>query len=237
MTERGAHALSRGPDHLTIGPSGLSWDGSTLTATIQETTAPFPTRLRGVIRLRPHALATHEVALDGIGLHRWSPIAPSGSVEVAFTHPEMAWRGHAYFDTNAGDAPLEEGFSRWDWCRAPLTTGTAVLYHGHRRNGDTFCTALHYDKAGTAQDIEPPPPATLASTFWRMNRATLADFQTQPRVTQTFEDAPFYARSAIATTLRGENTIAMHESLSLDRFVKPWVQIMLPFKAPRSPTK
>jgi carotenoid 1,2-hydratase len=27
--------------------------------------------------------------------------------------------------------------------------------------------------------------------------------------------------------------VAMHESLSLDRFMRPWVQAMLPFRMPR----
>ena len=50
---------------------------------------------------------------------------------------------------------------------------------------------------------------------------------------QTLEDAPFYARSVIATRLRGEDVTAVHESLSLDRFRAPWVQAMLPFRIPR----
>ena len=31
MTERGAGSLVRDADHLVIGPSGLAWDGTTLT--------------------------------------------------------------------------------------------------------------------------------------------------------------------------------------------------------------
>ncbi len=148
MTERPAAALARDADHLRIGPSSLAWDGTTLTAEIHETTAPLPTRLRGTIRLHPDALSTHVVALDGIGRHRWSPIAPGARVTVDMHDPKLAWQGHAYFDTNSGDEPLEEGFRAWDWCRAKLQDGVAVLYHGERRDGTQFCTALRYDAQG-----------------------------------------------------------------------------------------
>ncbi len=234
MTERPAAALSRTADRLQIGRSHLAWDGTALTAEVDEVTAPWPTRLRGTIRLHPDALATHGVALDGVGRHRWSPIAPAARVEVALRQPALSWRGHAYFDTNAGDEPLEDGFIEWDWCRAPLRQGVAVLYHGIRRDGAPFCTALRYDGAGQAQDFEPPPSALVGRSRWGMALRTLADPGAAPRVTQRLEDAPFYARSVIATGVLGEPVAAVHETLSLTRFTAPWVQAMLPFKAPRA---
>jgi carotenoid 1,2-hydratase len=48
------------------------------------------------------------------------------------------------------------------------------------------------------------------------------------------EDAPFYTRSVLQTRVLGEDAVAVHESVSLERFVTPWVQFMLPFKAPRA---
>lgn len=233
MTERRAAALSRDADNLQIGPSSLAWDGTTLTADINETTAPIPSRLRGTIRLHPDALSDHVVALDGIGRHRWSPIAPGARVKVDMHDPKLTWQGHAYFDTNAGDAPLEEGFRAWDWCRAKLQDGVAVLYHGDRRDGAQFCTALRYDTQGRANPIEAPASASLGKSFWGMKMGTLAEPGCTPRVVERLEDAPFYARSVITTRICGEDVRAVHESLSLDRFVAPWVQAMLPFKAPR----
>jgi carotenoid 1,2-hydratase len=38
----------------------------------------------------------------------------------------------------------------------------------------------------------------------------------------------------LRSRLLGEDVTAVHESLSLDRFDTPWVQFMLPFKAPRA---
>ena len=146
----------------------------------------------------------------------------------------FSWQGHAYFDTNAGDEPLEECFTRWDWCRAKLHNGVAVIYHGDRIDGTRFCTALRYDTGGQAQDFDPPPAADLGRNFWGMRMGTLADSGTTPRVVKKLEDAPFYARSVISTRLCGQDVTAVHESLSLPRFTAPWVQLMLPFKAPRA---
>jgi len=231
MTERNAGALQRSANDLRIGPSGLHWDGTVLTANIQEITAPLPSRLAGKIRLLPTGLATRQTMLDGIGLHRWSPIAPGARVEVEMTHPDLRWQGTAYFDTNSGDAPLEEGFVGWDWCRAKLDQGMAVLYHGLRTSGETFCVALTYDEQGQAAAFDPPPEMALPKTFWRMNRTTRSD--APARVVQVLEDAPFYARSVLHSRLLGQDVTAVHETLSLRRFENPIVQLMLPFKAPR----
>ena len=46
----------------------------------------------------------------------------------------------------------------------------------------------------------------------------------------TLEDTPFYARSVLVNG----SDLTMHESLSLDRFRSPWVQVMLPFRMPRT---
>jgi carotenoid 1,2-hydratase len=51
---------------------------------------------------------------------------------------------------------------------------------------------------------------------------------------RTAEDAPFYARSLLDSKLLGEPVSAVHESLSLDRFNARWVQLLLPFRMPRS---
>ncbi len=231
MTERGAGALRRDAATLQIGPSSLHWDGTVLTATICETTMPIPGRIRGRIRIHPQALATHELFLDGAGLHRWSPIAPGARVEVEMQQPALRWQGTAYLDTNSGDTPLEEAFAGWDWSRAKVGSDTAVLYHGLRRNDERFRVALRYDRAGNVQDFVPPPEVELPRTFWRMPRVTHSEAGAE--AVQVLEDAPFYSRSILRSHLFGESVTAVHESLSLDRFVSPVVQFMLPFKAPR----
>jgi carotenoid 1,2-hydratase len=54
-----------------------------------------------------------------------------------------------------------------------------------------------------------------------------------PRIVRTLENAPFYARSHIATRIEGVETEAIHESLDLRRFSANWVRMLLPFRMPR----
>ena len=149
------------------------------------------------------------------------------------THPDMCWSGQGYFDSNFGDEPLEDGFDTWHWSRAHLKTDVAVLYEGNRRDGTPFDIALKFDRQGRWHDVVQPPAARLPYSGWRIARATRADAGHVPRVTRTWIDAPFYARSALATRLFGEKVIAVHESLSLGRFRSPIVQSMLPYRMPR----
>jgi carotenoid 1,2-hydratase len=118
MTERRRSALDRTRSHLSIGPSTLVWDGDALTATIDEVTAPLPSRLRGTIRLYPDAIFDTPFELDAAGRHVWRPIAPRARVEVSMTEPGLSWSGNGYFDTNAGSEPLQDAFSTWNWSRA-----------------------------------------------------------------------------------------------------------------------
>lgn len=233
MTERGSSALARSATSLAIGPSVLRWDGEALVIAIDEIAAPVPLPLRGTVRLIPHALADFACSLDGEGAHRWSPIAPRATIEVAMERPALSWRGAGYFDCNQGDVPLEDGFCAWDWSRAHGGGSTAILYHGERRGGGSFGLALEFDGQGRHQMFDPPQHATLPSTMWRVTRATRADAGGSAHVLRTFEDTPFYARSLVSTRLLGRPMIAMHESLSLDRFAQPWVQMLLPFRMPR----
>jgi carotenoid 1,2-hydratase len=230
MTERRAHAVQRGPDFLRIGPSALAWDKSALTVQIEEIAAPFPRRIRGSVRLYPSAVETRVRTLDTEGRHRWQPIAPCARVEVKLDSPAVSWSGPAYFDTNAGDRPLEADFVRWDWSRTSLPGGTGILYDVERRDGP-LRLAMRYADAGGVEDFAVLPPVALPPTFWRVPRSIGA---AAPAVIQTLEDTPFYARSVVAAELSGQRVLAMHESLSMDRFTSPWVQAMLPFRMPRT---
>jgi carotenoid 1,2-hydratase len=232
MTDRRRGALQRGADFLTIGPSGMEWDGEVLTIRIEEVTAPLPSRLRGTVRLRPQALSDRVFTLDSAGRHHWHPIAARSRVEVAFEKPNLSWSGPAYFDTNWGAAPLEQDFVGWDWCRAPMPDVTAILYNAQRRDGTEQSLALCVGADGAVTQFEPPPPLQLPKTLWRIARPTRAEGG-QASVVRTLVDAPFYSRSEIRTHLLGQEATAMHESLSLDRFANPVVQAMLPFRMPR----
>jgi carotenoid 1,2-hydratase len=231
MTDRRRHALRRSADSLAIGPSGLEWDGTTLTVRIEEVTAPVPSRLRGVVRLWPTALSTRAFTLDAEGRHRWQPIAPRSRVEVELESPALRWSGAAYFDTNAGSAPLEQDFRGWDWCRAALPDATAILYNAQRRDGSAISLALRATDDGRLEDFAPPSPLELPRTLWRLRRPTRAEGSAH--VVRTLTDAPFYSRSEIRTHLLGQDAPAVHESLSLDRFRSPAMYLMLPWRVPR----
>lgn len=234
MTERGRSALQSGRAALAIGPSTLEWDGAALTARIDEIAMPIPSRIRGMVRLYPTTLAARTFVLDAASRHRWQPIAPCARAEVEWQRPRLHWSGNGYLDSNVGDEPLEQGFHGWTWSRASLNTGTAVLYDVVRRDGGRLSLGLRFDGEGRIDGFEPPPTARLPRTLvWRMGRSARADFGHSPRVLQTLEDTPFYARSVVAASLLGEPVAAVHESLSLDRFQSPWVQILLPFRMPR----
>ncbi len=231
MTERGAGSLDRTPDTLRIGRSAMAWDGTSLTIDVDEVTAPIPTRIRGRIRLYPAAMATETVALDAAGLHGWSPIAPRARVEVSLSTPARRWSGDGYFDSNWGARALERDFTDWTWCRAPYGEGAVVTYDVARRDGTDLAVALRYARNGAATPFQAPPSRALPRSFWRLPRAARSD--TEAKLLQTLEDAPFYGRAVVQTELLGRQVTAMQETLSLDRFDTPWMRLMLPFKAPR----
>lgn len=233
MTERGRGSTSRERERFVVGPSELAWDGTGLTIRFDEVCAPVPKRARGVIRVTPGPLLDRAFAIDGEGRHEWRPVSPACRVEVECEAPAMAWRGDGYLDLNEGAEPLEAAFRSWTWGAAPLGDGAAILYDVERRAGGPLSLGLKVDAAGALSSFEPPPLSRLAPPFWRAPRAAWRDEGASPRVVATLEDAPFYARSRVATRLLGEDVVMMHEGLSLDRFRLPVVQAMLPFRMPR----
>lgn len=233
MTERGHQDLHRNRQTLSIGPSGMHWSGSALEMDLCEFAAPFPTKVVGRVRVIPEVVTNRHFVLDAEGRHAWWPIAPRARVEVDFDRPSLKWKGTGYLDTNAGDEPLEDGFESWDWSRANVRDNAAVLYDVRRRDGSALTLGLRFDKSGGVDEVEPPKRQALpASPIWRVERRTHADAGTAS-VSRTLEDSPFYARSVLNTTLFGERTEAMHESLALNRFSSQWVKCLLPFRMPR----
>ncbi len=229
MTERGRGALERTARHLRIGPSTLGWDGTALRLCFDERGMPLPRRVRGEVRLLPVAMPGRDFALDPHARHVWSPLAPIARVEVALRDPALRWSGAGYLDMNTGTAPLDADFARWDWSCARLRDGAAVLYDVSHRGGGDASLALRFDPRGGCEEFSPPPRSDLPRTGWRLARATRGE----ARVRRTLEDTPFYARSVLSARLLGEDTVAVHESLSLDRFRMPLVRAMLPFRMPR----
>lgn len=236
MTERGRSAVGRGPDHLAVGASAMHWDRDRLVIDVEEQAIwlglPFHPPVRGRIVVEPEMWCGQRFSLDPAGRHQWRSIAPRARIRVAMERPELSWEGSGYLDGNRGSEALEEGFADWQWSRAHLGNEAAVLYEGVRRDGSFFASALRFDASGRASEEALPLGAPLPATRWLMGRRTRAE-RGQARVVKTWEDSPFYARSAVASRLFGQDVLAVHESLSLDRFRSPVVQWMLPYKMPR----
>jgi carotenoid 1,2-hydratase len=235
MTERRVGSLAQSASTLGIGPSRLHWDeGEGLTIAIDEIGTPIPQRVRGRVHLTPHFINEQVFTLDEAGRHRWRPVAPSARVEVELQKPELRWSGHAYFDRNWGDEPIEDGFVYWDWSRGEFgEEESAILYNMDRRRGGPKQLALRFSPQGV-EEFEPPPNHRLPRTpIWQVPRGSQADAERPPKVAKTLEDTPFYSRSVIDTQLLGRPLTAVHESLSLNRFRSPIVQHMLPYRMPR----
>ena len=212
----------------------MTWHKDRLEARIDEITAPLPSRLRGAIRLYPGFPAAFETALDDDLSHHWSPIAPCARIEVDFVQPRLRWTGFGYFDSNWGTKPLEHTFRRWTWSRAHTADGGAVLlYQVMPRDRANRLLALEFSPRGELRRFAAPVETALPRTLWRVPRVTHTD-DGQAAVLKTLEDAPFYARSLISTHLAGKSLVAVHESLSLERFRTAWVRSLLPFRMPRA---
>lgn len=130
-----------------------------------------------------------------------------------------------------------------------LTRLLAVL----ERSGLTLEIAPEAMLVTTPTDFERLFPATRGALYGMASHSWQASFQRPAVRTKhpgvhlaggsvhpgrglpmaTFEDAPFWPRSLLATRLCGRSATAVHESLSLDRFALPVVQAMLPFRKPR----
>ncbi len=234
MTERCSKALKPSPDGLAIGPSASIWEGSRLRIEINEKAPLTMVPLRGTVILEPEILPDFVADFGTGGRHRWSPIAPRAHVEVRLDSPSLSWDGTGYFDMNRGNEPIEDGFTYWNWSRACLPRKAAILYDVTQEGVGSSSMGLEIAADGTVTPIDVPQPCALASTpIWKMPRETRCDRGQTAKVASTFEDTPFYSRSMIATRLLGEPVNAMHESLSLDRFRKRWVQTLLRFRMPR----
>jgi carotenoid 1,2-hydratase len=233
MTERGAKSLSRDATHFAVGPSHLRWENGVLTADINEITMPIASPLKGTIRLVPDVMTDYEVVLDTKARHHWRPLAPRARVELKFDAPNLNWSGDGYFDTNRGSEPLERAFQSWHWGRAHRGKDLMLFYDCLGRDKRQSQLALQVDPSGAVTQVPSPPTTHLPSTFWRVDRTAWGDQGQATKVIKTLEDTPFYARSALQSTLGGERVTMMHESLDLDRLKHPIVRAMLPFRMPR----
>ena len=229
MTERGRTALRRDAGAIAIGASTMRWTGGRLEIAIDEPTVPLPGRIRGHVTVTPRVRGTRTFALDTAGRHLWQPIAPLCDVTASFEAPELSWTGTGYFDTNRGEEPLEAAFRSWTWTRFETPEGARIVYDVTERSGAVRPLALAVD--GTGVRVMPPPAMqVLPRTSWGVERLVPCDEDAVATQTRMMENAPFYARTGVASTLDGQPLFGVNENLSLARVANPVVRMMLPFK-------
>lgn len=230
MTERGKRHITRDENNFVVGPSAMRWHDDALHIDINERCMPLPFLLQGMVKIRPVHIYDAPIMLDDDGKHFWQAVSPLARIEVDFESPELSWRGNAYHDMNWGEEPLEKGFRKWTWLRAETERGTQVLYDVERQDGSRKSFGRIY-KNGEIIMREVPQLHPLPKGLWGMGRRV--NSEASPRMLKTLEDAPFYTRNHVEINLDGKPCEAYHESLSLDRFKNPLVQMMLPFRMPR----
>lgn len=234
MTERGHGALARTPHALAIGPSSMAWHDGGLDIHIAETATPWPSPVRGQLRLSPGVLPARSFDLDDAGRHRWQPVAPLARITVALQHPCQAWQGDAYFDSNAGSEPLGRGFAAWHWARGRDAAGALITYDRVLAGGAARNLALHVGHDGALAAIASPGLRPLPPGLWRVAAAAPADAGSVPQLQQRLEDAPFYRRHLIRTQIHGQARVMVQESLDATRIDHGLVRAMLPFRMPRA---
>lgn len=236
FTEARGDSVRAGARSFAIGDNRIAWEEGRLVARIDDRTVPWRRRVRGVVTLIPAAppQANHwsAVALDGAAAHRWLAIAPRARVVADFDRPAWRFAGSGYHDANWGDVPLEDGFVRWNWCRADAAGTTRVVYDLEERGEVVRQRAWAFEPGQTRREIVAlaAQARPLPASDWKISRDVRGDRDSEPTLVRTLEDGPFYARSLLSTTLEGHTGLAVHESLDLERFARPSTQLLLPFK-------
>lgn len=231
MTERGAQQLTTSATQMRVGDNSIGCNGSSLDITIDDRTAPWLQRMRGSVQVHSASSSDEVFYLDAGRRHHWQPIAPIARIDVRLERPRLRWQGGAYVDSNAGARPLEQDFRSWHWSSLRRSDTGQIYYDVIERSGQRHAIALSVANDNRLQRIDAPTPHRLSRSRWGIQRESLHG--ESAGVIETLEDAPFYTRSLLRVADGGEAAIAMHESLSLQRFTKPWVRAMLPFRMPR----
>ena len=238
FSEHPREAVRRTETSINLGRSVARWEDERLVIDLDERAAPLwnPRRVIGRVEVSPSVSPQVSFAIDPDGRHRWWPIAPSGRARVELSTPGLRFEGSAYLDSNFGEEPLADGFSSWHWSRAPAADGGAtVLYDASPRRGAAYERAMRFGSDGSWGWLdETLVPVELPRAGWGVRRWTRADPEGPPPVVmRTLEDSPFYTRELLEASLCGHRGHAVHESIDLDRWRRPVVQGMLPFRMRR----
>ncbi len=230
LTEARPESIERSADSFALSGSRIERNADSLVVHLDERTAVWGRPLRGRVRIDIEYGAPTPYRLDQAGDHHWWPIGAKASAEVELDVPAVRFRGSAYHDCNFGQVPLEESFESWNWSRADVGDDVCIVYDVRERDGSEAPLGLRL-RPGGVEPLCADVVSVLPRRFWGMDGSARAQGET--RVIRSLEDAPFYTRSLLQTSFDGRHCTAMHESLSMTKFVKPWVQFLLPFRTRR----
>lgn len=222
--------LIQAEESLTIGDSRMQRLGQKLTITLNERNAVGGRTLQGTVEIDLGKNVDHArtFELTGDGSHRWTPFAPRAACTVTLQDPNVNFAGTAYVDGNAGDAPLEQGFSQWSWSRA-ASDDDDLAWICYETDSKAGARAIHLAQHGAQlEEIAlTAPKVRLGRGLYGMT--SWARLDAVHEVT-ALEDTPFYTRNLVQGTLGERRVTMVHEQLDLERFCKPWVQFLLPFR-------
>lgn len=230
LTEARPASVERGQDTFALSGSRIERDGDSLRIHLDERTAPWGRPLRGQVRIDIDYGAPGPYRLDRAGDHHWWPIGAKATAEVELDSPSVRFRGSAYHDCNFGRTPLESTFQSWNWSRADVDGDVCIIYDVQEHDGEGAPLGMRVGPQGVVP-LTADAVSRLPRGGWGVDRSARAQGETT--IIKTLEDTPFYTRSLLRTCFDGEARTAVHESLSMTRFVKPWVQFLLPFRIRR----
>lgn len=234
LEERRVSELHRSGSGVAMGSSAMRWTGDSLVVEIDERSTPvlwpFRSPIRGRVTLRPEICSGLALKIDSAGEHHWWPVAPLANIEVEMSEPNIRFSGHGYHDANAGDISLESTFDSWSWSRARTHAGAVLAYDVDELSGGQRSLSFRVTHSGRREDLVETAKTTLSTSHCGLTRFARTDKGTEASVVRSLEDGPFYSRALVRGTLGGENTIGMHETLSLQRFRQRWVREAIAYR-------
>jgi carotenoid 1,2-hydratase len=219
--------VARSPIHLTIGKSTLALSGNTLLLSIDEQAASGSKVIRGTVEIDLRDVLNHSFDLNGDGKHTWRPIQPTARCQVSLESPAVRFSGAAYVDSNHGTEALEDGFTRWNWSRATSAEGVSWISYETESKNEKRALHLFHSEGALERVIAPAAVTRLSKGSYGL--VSTGRIDTLESV-QTLEDSPFYARSLVTGQIGSHTVTMVHEHVDLERFAKPWVQFLIPFR-------
>lgn len=218
---------------MTVGPNHIQNDGLSYRCQFSERTATLlnvgSCDVEGEFEISAPAFMDVDFSVDPKQEHIWKPIAPFARFSMRLKNPNLQFSGNGYIDHNHSAAAPEQTLSQWRWARYHLPSHEAeLMFYIKDIAGEEKRLHLLFDAHGHHIG-----DATYASSY-RRHRWGLNSMLDRPHgklsKIENMEDAPFYSRNALHLETSKGPVRGISEHIDFDRFKKPWVQFLTPFK-------